>query len=429
MLDLPQKIFKNFGLNKTVLNNTVSLTLLQATNYLLPLIALPYLARILGPEFFGIVMYAQVFNRYFYITTEYGFDYTGTRQISISRDDSIKLNNIFWSIIYTKIIICLFCFLVLLILVYLTNIVSNYELVFIFSFGITIANVFFPTFFFQGIEKMKYITYANFFSKLISVILIFCFIKNQVDFIKVPIFYTLGATVSSLFVFIYAIRKFNLSIKAPKLKDILFQIRNGFSVFFSNISITLYTITNTIVLGYFANSTVIGIYVGIEKIILALKVIINPFYQASYPFLVNTYKNNSKKFWDIIEKYIVYTIIIMTLFCFICNIFSLEIINLILGEDFISGKALFHLFSFLILINPLSYIIFNNCLLVLNKDKVFSNIYILMGITNIVFLILFINTFYEKMLAAGLANVITQIFGLFVGYYYMLKYKRLKNEK
>ena len=52
-----------------------------------------------------------------------------------------------------------------------------------------------------------------------------------------------------------------------------------------------------------------------------------------------------------------------------------------------------------------------------------------MGITNIVFLILFINTFYEKMLAAGLANVITQIFGLFVGYYYMLKYKRLKNEK
>ena len=121
MLDLPQKIFKNFGLNKTVLNNTVSLTLLQATNYLLPLIALPYLARILGPEFFGIVMYAQVFNRYFYITTEYGFDYTGTRQISISRDDSIKLNNIFWSIIYTKIIICLFCFLVLLILVYLSK--------------------------------------------------------------------------------------------------------------------------------------------------------------------------------------------------------------------------------------------------------------------------------------------------------------------
>jgi len=91
------KIRQNFHSEdkKRLLENFLSLSVLQGANYILPLITLPYLVRVLGPEKFGLIAFAQSFIQYFNILTDYGFNLSATREISIYNDSRGKFQEIY----------------------------------------------------------------------------------------------------------------------------------------------------------------------------------------------------------------------------------------------------------------------------------------------------------------------------------------------
>ncbi len=89
-------------LGNGLIGNAVSLYAVQGLNYLLPLLLLPYLLRVLSPEGYGSIMLAQSVAGYAIILTEFGFNLTAARDISVARNDPGMLARIYWTTMAAK---------------------------------------------------------------------------------------------------------------------------------------------------------------------------------------------------------------------------------------------------------------------------------------------------------------------------------------
>lgn len=320
--------------NNVILRNYFSLLLVQITNVILPLITFPYLVRVLGVKLYGTVMMAYSLAIFFGIFVDFGFNITATREVALLRKDKILLSKYFSNVLTIRTILLFFSFFLLLILTHSIQKLSENIEVYLFSFGIVIGQAIFPSWFFQGIEKMKTITIINFISKLIFTISIFLFIKNESDYLLASLFYSLGSIISG-FIGIILCLKFIKAFK-PSIKQMKIIFLESFSVFTSNIFVSFYTTLNTLILGVFTTESLAGVYVSIEKIIVAIKSVYTPLYQAIFPNITVRSKNDVISF---IKKILFPIILSSFLITSIIFVFSEEILSLIFNDLTITEYA------------------------------------------------------------------------------------------
>ena len=86
------------------------MSIIQGTNFILPIIVMPHVISVIGPEGFGIVSFAQVIMIYLSTVSDYGFNLTATRDIALSSGDVSKVSKIFFRVIASKMVITLVCF-------------------------------------------------------------------------------------------------------------------------------------------------------------------------------------------------------------------------------------------------------------------------------------------------------------------------------
>src|SRR4051812_23572892 len=146
------KSYSKHVFKSKLVSNFFYLSLLQVANAVLPFLIIPHLVQVIGFDKVGIVFMAQALMTYLTIITDYGFNSTATKFISVNRDSKIKLEFIYNAVISTKLFLIGIAFTILLPLVYLVPIFSQEKMLFLFSFSIVLGNTFFPVWFFQGIE-------------------------------------------------------------------------------------------------------------------------------------------------------------------------------------------------------------------------------------------------------------------------------------
>ena len=146
-------------------SNFLSLSVLQFINMFLPLVTLPYLVRVIGVEFFGLVSFILSIIMYFNIIVSFGFELSATQQISLCRDDLKKVGKIFSNVLATKLLLLIFSAIMLIGLVYSIDTLRQHSVLYFATFGVVIGNFLMPSWLFQGMENMKYITFANVMSR------------------------------------------------------------------------------------------------------------------------------------------------------------------------------------------------------------------------------------------------------------------------
>lgn len=328
------------GEKKRLLENFLSLGALQIVSYTLPLINLPYLSRVLGVEKFGLVFFTFAFMQYFIIATDYGFGLSATREIAVNRHNQNNISNIFNSVTASKFLLLFISFIMLIICIIFVPKLHENWLVFIFSFLMVVGNALYPVWFFQGMERMKYITFLNILAKAIFVGLIFIFVKRESDYIIVPLFNSLGFLISGLIGFVFAVRNFNLRLYIPRWKSIVKQFKYSTEFFISRVSVSAFNNTNSFFLGLISSNIMVGFYVAAEKIYMAMSGLQQPVIQALYPFIAK-HRNISlfiKIYWI--------TVVVNTFICVFMFIFAKEFITLFYGADMINAYKVLRIFCF-----------------------------------------------------------------------------------
>jgi len=318
---------------KRLADNFISLVVLQFINYLLPLILIPYLIRVLGVEGFGIYSYLLAIMMYGIHMSDYGFELSATYHITRNRHRKSKVNQIVSSVFTIKILIALLYLLLITIASFFIEKLQNYQELLFIGYGILIGQLFFPVWFFQGMERMRYIMYLNGFAKLVFVMSIFLLVTDASELYLVLVLYGVSHFILGGLSLYILLKKFNIHFTLQKWRSVLFYLKDGWYVFTSKFAVQLYTTVNIIILGFFASPLVLGYYAVSTKIIHALGNLLDPLTRAVYPYLVNVQQHSTDNFVKRNQQLALVILLIMLPVAFLVGYFAEEILRLIIGQD------------------------------------------------------------------------------------------------
>lgn len=320
-----------------VFSNFLALGILQGTNFLLPVLVMPFVIKKIGADGYGVVAVAQVVMLIFCTVTDYGFNLTATRALALNRDALEKNARLFFTVLAAKMVICIVLFGVLLLLITSVPFFKPHFQLYLFGFTYVIGQSLLVSWFFQGMEKMKYITIFTLLSRLLFVVLVFVFIRQKSDNRFFILFMGVGSMVAGILSIFRAIRIWKLPVVRPRWNDVAHELKEGWHVMLSNISINTFLSINVFILRLFTNDLVAGYYSVAEKIFLAMRQIPVMFSQVIYPPLCQLVQKGSATTRGFFRSVYMPFLLLVLLASVLLFVFSSFVISLFLGHE--SGNA------------------------------------------------------------------------------------------
>lgn len=400
-------LFSRFLKGNRLTINISNLFVFQSINYVLPLITIPYILRVVGPEKFGILSLIEVINQYFVQVTDYGFNITGNQKIAIARDDVIQRNLIFSSIFTTKFFLMLICMIFGLLIFLTIGTLREHIYIFLLYFLMVPANICLSYWFFLGMEEMKYLNYPNLVGKAGYTLFIFLFLKKEDDFHLVPLFLGLSLLTAGFLSLLIIWKKFRVRYSLPSFTEVKFYLSDSWSIFLSIFSINLYRRSNILILGLFASKEAVGFYSAGEKIVKVLQSIFEPVTQAFYPYISRkkiTSSDETIQSIKTLSRWLLLLTSLLTLFLFVL---AEPAIALILGDQFLPAVPVLKIACFVIPFGILNYII--GIIFMTNYDmkNQFSRSVIITGIFNVIFCSVF--SYYFQDIGAAIVFLLSEM--------------------
>jgi len=230
-----------------------------------------------------LIAFAQALIQYFVVLTDYGFNLTASRDIAMNKENSLKVSQIFSIVMFIKLSLMLLSFLLLIVMVFSIPRFRADWPVYLVSFLSVTGTVLLPVWFFQGLEKMKYITIVNVAGGLISTAAIFALVRDPSDVllaVGLKAGSVLLAGLLGLYV-VWHIAPVRLTLPSPQ--EVKATLHSGWNVFVSQVSTTLFGNSMVFFLGLFYGNVIVGHFAIAQKMVLAAVGLSIPITEAIYP--------------------------------------------------------------------------------------------------------------------------------------------------
>lgn len=402
---------------RKIAKNTTVLFISQIITYVLGFFITMYTARYLGAGEFGILSLALSLTAIFGICADLGLGTYIVREIA--KDKSLKEKYVSNTALM-KVFLSILTFSLIFIVV---NLIGYNDIIKIVAYIITLSAVInaFGTVFssvFQANEKMEYISIGAILNSSLMFSGTIIGIYYGYDIFYFAMIYVIANSVNLIYILLMYIKTFSFpkigidfSLWKPTIKD-------AWPFGITNLSTTLYTYIDTILLSIFVSTEVVGWYSAAYRLMLIMLFVPNALNTAIFPVMSRFYVSSKDSLRLMYEKYFKYMLIIGIPIGFGTTILAEKIILLIFGSGYSQS-----IIALQILIWTMTFTFagaaFVQLLQSINRQLLITKISIVSVIFNIVINLVLIPKF--SYIGASIATVLTEI--LLVVYIFFISYK------
>lgn len=385
--------------------------LLQAAIYIFPLITLPYLTRVLGPDEYAVRAYSISVMNLFYVLIDFGCTAYGTREIARHRDDPTLMRKIISTVCAQR------CFTAALgagilcaLIPSIPVMASNPEYMVIAYFGV-VLNAMLPDFVFQGIEDMSILTKRFVVSRLVSLILIFAFVKGPDQLVLVAIFEAVPSLIAFVWSWLDIVvkRKITLSPRLLSSKRSLTTFKSSAIFFLSSASTTIFTNLTTVMIGiYIVDQADISYWSLAAMCISMVQSLYNPIYNSVYPHVT------ARRDFSVIKKFLILGMPVVVVGS-IALVFLAPFVMWILGgAEYLDGSIVLQLLTPVLIFSYPTVLIGFPILAVLNKEKLLTTASVFAALFHIAGLLVLAFTGNFTIISVAILRCATEFVMLFL---------------
>jgi PST family polysaccharide transporter len=248
---------------------------------ILPLITLPWLARVLGPAELGVVVFVQSFSFLLGMLIEFGFQLSATRRIAAVRDDRRAMGETVAGVLGAKLALMGIALAVSVVVLLAVPAFRDDPRLLAFGLVMALLQGLLPIWFFTGVEQLRLMAGVDVVLRLLTAAAIIGLVREEGQGLRVLWIWTVGAAVSVVILNGLMYRRVPFLRPTPELRRIAFK--EGWTLFVATAAVSLYTGGTVFMLGLVVSSTKLALFAAAERVVRAAVRATGPVSGAAYP--------------------------------------------------------------------------------------------------------------------------------------------------
>ena len=317
---------------KKVIKNLFSLTVAEIASKGIIFITTAYLARVLQPEGFGIIGYANSFIAYFLIVVNLGFNVFGVREVS-KNPYTQNIKNYVNNIVSIRSIFSIISFLIYFIIVMIIDKPVDVKLVLLvtgfnlFSYAVMLDWVFI------GLERMEIQAIRQLITGILNLVGIFIFVNDRTDTVLAAAIFSASTAINSIWIFLYYLKLYK-NFKFEK-NGILWKsiLKSSLPIGLTNLCVILYSSFSILILGFFRTYYETGVYEAAFRFYSLTMMPVGIIQGAFLPLLSRSNELEDKRL--VMDKFNTLLFIVGAITCGIIFTFSEPFSNIVFGSKFV----------------------------------------------------------------------------------------------
>ncbi|MFZ7943806.1 oligosaccharide flippase family protein [Neobacillus sp. 19] len=407
----------------SLFKNIIYKIVLNIFNIIIPILVGPYVYRTLGADSIGKVQTSETIFNYFFIFAVFGIYQYGLREMSRIKDDKIKVNQFFTSMLTLSIGTSIITFVVYLFFSYIGyGEKAIFPVLMMYSVNL-IGNIFYVEWVNEAREKYDFITIKTVIIKIIYIALLFTLVKTSSDYKQYAFLLILTTVLNNIVSFIYIKRTIKLDFSNIKIKNHIKPLL--LVVIFSNANV-LYNQLDRFMLYEVINEASVSYYVMAQQIMGIINTLMLSIIQVTIPRL--SYLSGSE---DEDSYLILLNNISKIYFAFLfpasIGLFVISDVGILLygGPKFVSAQSTLAVFAIYMISLGIESILSNQVIYVKKKENVLVKLVLICGILNFILNSALIYMKWFSPTTAILTTAISNFLLVILEYVYIRKYLKV----
>lgn len=334
---MPKVDFGNKGIGgsrELLVSNIVAQYGLQIAKYVIPFITLPYLARVLGGDGYGIRSYVLSVMTIATTVLDFGFMTSATKSISRTRNNNGRASLVVGAVVEAKLLLVFIVGIALVPISMAIPLLSENQSYVAVAYASCAINSLVPDYVFMGFERMSIMTIRYVVCKAVGLVLTFAFIHSPSDLLLVPIIDVVSSIMAVVWTYFGMKRQFGIGVKFPSLSQGVDEFKRSSEVFVANFSTTLFNSYTTLVIGVVFGAVDVAYWSLASTVVSSVQSLYSPIFNSLYVYMISQLDISYYK------KIFIKGALAAVGIAFVTAIFSRPIMWVLGGDSYLDGAGI-----------------------------------------------------------------------------------------